>query len=217
MLYRTDGTTAPRLDGPGVRRMAALMAAAFMEHDNWKRVIPDPARRLPALEALFGFMGAAVNRHGHVVEVLEDGRTVGFITFMENRDREQVSFRRVMASGGLAAALRFLLTLRPRELAGMNAFSSAIHREYESRGADPSGLHLYTAAMDPAFKGRGIMKRAFSWMEARFAAAGFSSYMLETTDPSNIPVYLNFGLEDAGNAPLPGSDRRVYFFRKALR
>lgn len=219
MVLRSDGSTAGALGRDGLERMAALMGAAFMEHDNWKRVVPDPLRRGRALRALFRFMGAVVDRHGHVVEILEDGRVAGYITFMENRDREQVSFRRVLLCGGLPAALRFLAALRPAELASMNAFSSAIHREYARRGAaggiDPGGLHLYTAAMDPALKGRGIMRRTFAWMEDRLVSAGFGSYMLETTDPANLPVYRRFGMESAGSVPLPGG-RSVWFFRKAL-
>jgi GNAT superfamily N-acetyltransferase len=220
MVLWTDGGTSPALDRDGVARMAALMGEAFMEHQNWKGLIPDPGRRSRALCALFGFMGAVVNRHGHVVVVVEDGREVGYLTFMENRDREQVSFLRVVLCGGLPAALRFLAALRPRELAGMAAFGSAVSKDHGPEGAgggpDPGGLHLFTAAMDPALKGKGIMKRAFAWMEARFAQEGYSSYMLETTDPSNLPVYMRFGMELSGSAALPGQGRQVWFFRKAL-
>jgi hypothetical protein len=220
MVYRSDGRTAKALDPAELDRMASLMGEAFMEHDNWKRVIPDPGRRRRALGALFRFMGAVVNRYGHVVAVVEEGRELGYITFMENRDHEQVSFRRILRSAALPAALRFLATLRPSELAGMNAFSSAIQREERRSRAegriDEAGLHLYTAAMDPAFKGRGLMKRTFAWMEGTFAAAGFSSYMLETTDPSNLPVYERFGMLAAGSVELPGQDRKAWFFKKSL-
>jgi GNAT superfamily N-acetyltransferase len=204
------------LDRAGLQALAALISDAFMEHDNWKRVLPEPARRKRALYALFYFMASVINRYGHIVVSMDGDRRIGYTTFMENSDREQVSFPRVLRCGALAQALAFLLAMKPQELASMRAFSSSIDQYYGEAGHDPRGLHLYTTAVEPALKGRGIMKRSFAYAEERFKAAGFSSYMLETTDPANLPVYERFGLSLMAQKTMPGTERSVWFFSKTL-
>lgn len=215
MVYYTDGREEAALGRRGVAAMAALMAEAFMEHANWRALIPDERRRRRALRALFRFMGGVAARYGRVVVAVEAGRVVGYVTFMDEADRAQVSPLRVALSGGLPAALRFALALRPGELAVMRAFGELVQARYAAAGADQTGLHLYTAAVEPASQGRGVMRRAFSYFERRFKELGFRSYELETTDPANIPVYLALGLSAAGEAALPGG-RGLWFFKKEL-
>lgn len=216
MVYFTDGREEPRLDRAGLDALADLMSDAFLEHDNWKRVIPDADRRKRALGSLFFFMASVVNRYGHIVVTTEDGERVGYTTFMEQDDDEQVSFRRVLLCGALPRALAFILALRPRELAAMRGFTAAIEEFQKSRSHDPRGLHLYTTAVARARKGRGLMKRSFAWAEQRLRTAGFTSYSLETTDPANLPVYERFGLQLVASSPIPGTDRSVWFYWKAL-
>jgi GNAT superfamily N-acetyltransferase len=108
------------------------------------------------------------------------------------------------------------MALDSQELASMRAFSSSIDEYHRGMRIDPRGLHLYTTAIEPALKGRGIMKRSFAYAEERFKAAGFGSYMLETTDPANLPVYERFGLTLTGQATMPGTERSVWFFSKDL-
>lgn len=216
MVYYTDGREEPLLDRAGLRDLASLISDAFMEHDNWKRILPEPARRKHALYALFYFMASVINRYGHIVVSVDGGRCVGYTTFMENADREQVSFRRILRCGALPQALSFVFTLKHRELASMRAFSSSIDEYHSSARLDPRGLHLYTTAVEPSLKGRGIMKRGFAYAEERLKAAGFSSYMLETTDPANLPVYERFGLRLTAQLTMPGTERSVWFFSKDL-
>lgn len=216
MVYYTDGKEAPALDRAGIRDLAGLMGEAFLEHDNWKLVIPDPDRRKRALTSMFLFMAAVVNRYGHIVVTMDDGQPVGYTTFMENRDHEQVSFRRVIRCGALPAALAFLMSLKPRELAAMRGFAAAIEDFQKGHTHDPLGLHLYSTAVSPARKGQGIMKRSFVWAEKRFKAAGYTSYSLETTDPANLPVYEHFGFQLVYRSTLPGTDRSIWFYWKAL-
>lgn len=152
---------------------------------------------------------------GRVVVALEGDRAVGYITFMDEADLVQVSPLRVALSGGLPAALRFALCLKPAELAVMRSFGDIVQARYRSRGADPRSLHLYTAAVEPASQGKVVMRRAFAYFERRFKDLGFSSYELETTDPANIPVYLALGMKAADEATLPGG-RGLWFFTKEL-
>lgn len=214
MIFYTDGRIAPRLDRAGVAALADTLSVAFMEHDNWIRVVPRPEARRRALRALFGFMGAAINRYGHVVVATADGREVGYVTFMEDRDPVGVNLARVVRSGGLPDALRFLAALRPRELLGMRALERAVARFERGRSRDARCLHLYSAGILPEYKGRGLMKAAFRYAESRFAEPGFSSYRLETTDPANLPVYAAFGLARVGDEPLGDSGRLAYFMEK---
>lgn len=215
MVYYTDGREERGLGRDGVRAMAALMADAFMAHANWWALIPDESRRRRALRALFRFMGGVAARYGRVVVALEGRRAVGYITFMDKADRVQVSPLRVALTGGLPAALRFALCLKPAELAVMRSFGDIVQARYRSRGVDPRGLHLYTAAVEPASQGKGVMRRAFAYFERRFKDLGFSSYELETTDPANIPVYLALGMKTTDEARLPGG-RGLWFFKKEL-
>ena len=216
MVYYTDGREEAALARAGLRKLAGLMSDAFMEHENWRRVIPDAARRKRALAAMFHFMAAVVNRYGHIVVTMDGGQRVGYTTFMVDADREQVSFRRVLRCGALPSAVAFLLALRPRELSVMRGFAKAVDGFQSSVACDSGGLHLYSTAVDPALKGRGLMKRSFAWAEERFKAAGFTSYSLETTDPANLPVYGRFGLSLVDTVTIPGTDRNVWFYRKEM-
>ena len=217
MVYFVDGRTAERLGREGIRAFADLMSDAFMGHENWSHVLRDPLKRKRVLYHLFAFMGAVFDRHGHIVVATgEDGRSVGYITFMENRDRAQMSFGRIVRSGTLGHGLAFLFCLGPRELAGMSAFNRAVKVFYSGYDADPSGLHLYNTGIDPALKGKGVMKRAFAYADARLSEAGFTSYFLETTDPANLPVYERFGLVEFATEPIAGSERALHYFRKSI-
>ncbi len=217
MVYYTDGEAKRRLDAGELRAMADVESDAFMGHDNWKRVIPGEPGRKRALYRLFSFLGAVANEHGHIVVTTEGGTPVGYTTFMENRDRSQVTLARIIAAGALPDALRFLAALKPRELGGMIAFDAAIARFYRTYDHDPAGLHLYNTGIMSAFRGKGLMRRTFGFFEARFGDAGFSSYFLETTDPGNIPIYERFGMRKFAEVPIPRSDRLVYFFEKRIR
>jgi GNAT superfamily N-acetyltransferase len=217
MVYFVDGATAERLGREGIRAFADLMSDAFMGHENWSHLMLDPGKRKRVLYHLFAFMGAVFDRHGHIVVATgEDGRPIGYITFMENRDRAQMSFGRIIRAGALGHGLAFLAGLGPRELAGMSAFNRAVKAFYTGYDADPSGLHLYNTGIDPDLKGKGIMKRAFAFADARLAEAGFTSYVLETTDPANIPVYKRFGLVEFATVPIAGSERALHYFRKNI-
>lgn len=216
MVYYSDGRKEARLDRASLRELANLISDAFIEHDNWKRVIADTARRKRGLYALFYFISSVINRYGHIVVSVYEGRVVAYTTFMENSDHAQVNFCRVLRCGALPWALSFILTLRPRELAAMQEFNTSIEAYYARQHIDPGGLHLYTTAIAPSLKGRGIMKSSFAYAEECFRAAKFSSYMLETTDPTNIPVYEHFGLELTGQETMARTDRSVWFFKKAL-
>jgi GNAT superfamily N-acetyltransferase len=217
MVYFADGRTAEHLGREGIRDFADLMSDAFMGHENWSHVLQNPRRRKQVLYHLFAFMGAVFDRYGHVVVAVgEDGRSIGYITFMENRDHAQMSFGRILRTGALGHGLAFLACLGPRELAGMRAFNRAVKSFYSGYDADPSGLHLYNTGIDPDFKGRGIMKRVFAYADARLAEAGFTSYFLETTDPANIPVYKRFGLLEFATLPIAGSERALHYFHKSI-
>lgn len=216
MVYYTDGRTEPSMSRQSLRALATLISDAFMEHHNWKRVIENPRRRKRALYALFYFMATVINRHGHIVVRMYEGRIIGYTTFMENADKKQVTFWRVLCCGGLPWALVFISRLRPRELASMQSFNSAIDAYYGGKNIDHTGVHLYTTAIEPQLKGRGLMKASFAYAEERLKAAGFSSYMLETTDPANIAVYHRLGLGLVDTRIMPGTDRSVWFFIKAL-
>jgi GNAT superfamily N-acetyltransferase len=217
MVYFVDGRSQERLGTDGVEAFADLMSDAFMGHENWSHVLEDPAKRKRVLYHLFGFMGAVFDRHGHIVVATgEDGRPVGYITFMENRDHAQMSFGRIVGAGALGHGLAFLFGMGPRELAGMSAFNRAVKKFYAGYNADPTGLHLYNTGVDPTLKGKGIMKRAFAYADARLAEEGFTSYFLETTDPANLPVYNRFGLTEFATFPIAGSDRVLHYFQKSI-
>ena len=144
-----------------------------------------------------------------------DGRAVGYITFMDKSDRIQVSPLRVALTGGLPAVFRFALFLKPAELSVMRSFGDLVQARYAAQGDDTGGLHLYTAAVEPASQGRGLMRRTFGYFERRFRELDFRSYELETTDPANIRVYLALGMALAGEGTLPGG-RGFWYFKKEL-
>jgi hypothetical protein len=223
MVFETDRRRtdthydSPQLTDAERERLATTLGLAFREHANWRAVIENPDRRVRALTRFFRFMGAVIAQYGFLFVVPDREHPVGYITFLPLADREQISMKRIIRAGVLADALSFVATLRPREILRMQGFNRLV-QEHERTTRRPAATetraHLYFTGIEPGSMGKGIMRRAFASAEAQLSELGFSGYVLETTDPANLPVYERFGLDLIATEPIPGSDREIYFFEK---
>ena len=203
--------------------MAQTLSRAFARHANWVSVIPDEDRRARLLTHFFRFTSAVIDGHGIVAVVPDRSAPVGYITFLPADDEKQISLGRIIRAGVLGYALRFVTGLRLRELGSMARFAGVVSAHYAPRPRTPQprtpsavAAHLYFTGIDPRFMGRGIMKSGFAACERALLAHGYDSYVLETTDPGNLPVYERFGLIVTSEMRIPGTERVVYFLERAL-
>lgn len=209
----------PPLSSSEFDNLADTLGRAFCNHANWRAVIADEPRRVRALTSFFRFMAPVIARDGLLFVVPHRNDPVGYITFMPAADAEQISLRRIIRAGVLGTALGFVARLRPGEMAAMQRFNRLVAAHEHELRANPRVdhlAHLYFTGIEPASMGRGIMKRAFARAETRLCELGYSGYVLETTDPANLPVYERFGLTCAGEQSIPGEARSVWFFEKYL-
>lgn len=80
--------------------MANVMSDAFLNHSNFVYTIVDDKRRKKALYSIFLMMFRIINIYGFTYLVWENNHIVGYITFMDSSDKEQISFRRILKTRG---------------------------------------------------------------------------------------------------------------------
>ena len=76
--------------------MSDIMSDAFLFHNNWVDRIPNDKKRKKLMNNLFVIMFGVINQYGYVFEVTQNGNKVGYITYMDPKDKEQISFIRIL-------------------------------------------------------------------------------------------------------------------------
>jgi ribosomal protein S18 acetylase RimI-like enzyme len=216
MIYYTDGRSKPCLNKKEVKEMSEIMSDAFMNHENWRHVIRNEKKRKKTLTNMFYFLNGVINHYGHTVVVQKEHKNVGYITYMENADKTQISLYRIIKSGVLIHTLKFILGLNLNELISMNGFNQTVKRFYSLHKLEENGLHLYNTGINPNYKGQGIMKKAFNYADSLFLDMNYNSIFLETSDQTNIGLYEHLGFNMFEELEMYRSERKLYYFIKRL-
>ena len=197
-----------------LKEMADIMSDAFLEHQNWTHLIGPKRRRKRALYRIFLMIYKVINQHGIITTISKEDIPIGYMTFMLDSDPKQISFWRVLQTGGLFDFLLFIFRLNFREIRGILSYMKAYNKGHLQPRTD--AMHLYMVGILPAYRSKGYMSFAFRQMTQQFKEQGITHIVLETSDESNIPIYkkMNFTLDQF--IITKKEDQKIYFFTLEL-
>ena len=134
--------------------MANVMSDAFLNHSNFIYTIVDDKRRKKALYNIFLMMYRIINIYGYTYLVWENNEIIGYVTFMDSSDKEQISFRRILKTRGLLLVLKFFLSLKFSEIRKLIAYIKT-YNNYELTEEKEHKIHLYSTGVKSDYKGKG--------------------------------------------------------------
>lgn len=201
-----------RLSSDELKEMASVMSNAFINHENFVKVIKNPKRRKNAMYHLFLMMYKVINLHGYIFSVHSEKDICGYITFMDANDPYQLSVTRVFRTKGLGNFILFLLNLRFSSLKKLIQYNK-VYNQYHLKEL-PSSIHLYSVGVKDEYKGKGIMSNAIRETFTYFKDLGFNHMILETSDQANLPLYQKLGFEIDEIIKLKYN--QIYFYSKEL-
>ncbi len=188
--------------------MADIMSNAFISHENWVERIKKDAKRKKILNDLFLVMFGVINRYGYIFVVSKENKNIGYITYMDPADKAQISLLRIIRTGGLIPAIRFLIRLNISILKHMSNYMKVYNSH--THHIEKLSIHLYSTGIKEEYRGKGIMGHALRESFEYFYNQGYKMIELETSDKSNIPIYqkLGFKIEEV----ISKKDQTIYFF-----
>jgi len=172
--------------------MSDIMSDAFLFHNNWVDRIPNDKKRKKLMNNLFVIMFGVINQYGYVFEVTQNGNKVGYITYMDPKDKEQISFKRILKTKTIKYVLRFLFHLTPKILKNMLDYMK-VYKSHVNQLEKV--IHLYSTGILKEYRGLGIMGKALRESFEYFYNNGFNKISLETSDKDNIAIYQKLGFE----------------------
>ncbi|MBN2604599.1 MAG: GNAT family N-acetyltransferase [Bacilli bacterium] len=196
--------------------MADCMSSAFINHANFKTIISSPKRRKKAMYHLFYMMYKVINQYGYIYEIKEQVEVVGYITFMDASDPHQISVRRVFDTKGMKHFIRFLCSLKPREMFMFWRYMKT-YQAYHKQEKHESTIHLYSTGIKEQFQGKGLFKSSLRDTVSYFKKMGYQKMILETSDQTNVVLYQSLGFTITEQLTIKKSNQQIYFFALILQ
>ena len=175
-----------------VKKLAALMARAFLDDPPLTWLLPDPATRLGRITRMFAtVIGIESLRYGGVDIACGGEEILGGAIWLP--------------PGHWQPGLRVQIHTVPSYVRALAAgWGRAARYGHALEEAHPKEPHWYLKAIgvDPAWQGRGV---ASSLLRSRLECCdqeGQPAY-LEASKPDNIPLYEHFGFRCTGNLDMP--------------
>lgn len=189
----TGITVRPATDAD-IDETAGTLALAFHDDPQWLWSLPVETTRPKRLRRIFTTMlRHEVLRHGGVeVACDEEGRIVGAALWLPPGNAKPTLREQAAASPGYLRAYG-------RRIGYGNALQGACFK------AHPSGephWYLFILGVDPDLQGKGVGAALLRSRLDRVDAEGLAAY-LESSNPSNVPLYEHFGFEVTGALKLP--------------
>lgn len=195
--------------------MANVMSDAFLNHSNFIYTISSPKRRKKALFNIFLMIYKIVNIYGYTSLVYEEEEIIGYITFMDYSDKEQISFKRILKTRGLHLVFKFFLSLRLSEIIKLIKYIK-VYNKYTNKAEKEYRVHLYSTGVKSNFKGKGLMGKAIRNSYQFFKDLGYKEMVLETADPINIPLYEKLGFKVIADRSTTNKKQSICFMTRAL-
>lgn len=181
-----------KLSKSEVLNMADIMSDAFLLHRNWTKRIPKERKRKKLINNLFITMFNVINEYGYIFEVAKENQKIGYITYMDTSDKEQISFRRILKTRSMKYVLRFICTLTPSILKSMIDYIKIYNSHVINKDKT---IHLYSTGILKIYRGRGIMGKGLRNSFEYFFNNGYNKVVLETSDENNIAIYQKLGFK----------------------
>jgi GNAT superfamily N-acetyltransferase len=182
-----------------------LLARAFHEDPFISWAEPDPARRPRTMARVFGGMLAYAHRCGG--SLYEPG--VGSVDWRDATAAHMGPFS-VATSG----TWRVALVAPPAVWLRLSAHEDAAMARVQ-RFLVPGSVYLCTLGVDPSVAGKGhgsaLLQRAFTEQATRW-----STCVLRTEQPRNVPFYLKNGFDQVDEFVVKASGLRTWVFSRPL-
>lgn len=195
-----------------LHEMCNVLSEAFQSHSNFEYLIENSVRRKILTTILFESMNRVINKYGYIFTVNYDNKNVGYITYMDDSSHT-MNLLSIMQSRGLRYMLSFIMRLRLKEmkkyLSYLKSYNQFDHVKNES-------IHLYMTGILKEYRGKRIMGPSLRDSFSFFKNLGYKSILLETSDESNISLYVYLGFKVIKKIPTKNKLQTIYFFEKDL-
>lgn len=183
MIISKQGTKE-YLTNTEVQTAAHIMAAAFEHHENMKNIFS--SRK--SLYFLFLVLLKIINREGDIFVEYNGDTPIGYLTFMNDSKEYDISLGKIIKYAFLDA-VKFLF-VSVKDIKNITKYLSSYSQKER---IDGNNIHLMQAAIDPKYKGRGLMTELFKMSSEYYKK--YDSIVLETSDSSNVGLYEHLGFE----------------------
>jgi ribosomal protein S18 acetylase RimI-like enzyme len=195
--------------------MANIMSDAFLTHSNFVYTIKRDDKRKKVLFNTFLMMYKIINKYGYISVVKKDLKSIGYITFMDAKDKAQISFMRILRTNSLLLVIKLIFNLRIAEIAKLIKYLK-IYNKYQKEENKEGKVHLYSTGVDFNYKGKGYMGKAIRNSYMYFQDLGYNEMTLETADLSNIPIYEKLGFTVIKRISTSDEKQTICFMVKKL-
>jgi ribosomal protein S18 acetylase RimI-like enzyme len=169
----------------GYRAAAAAISAGHAEYPSFRHLFPQPTRRARALRAFFEVTVRDAIPFGSVLATGEGGRVDAIAVWLPPGAFPWSASRKLRATPSLAR----VLLADPRAFPAFARYGSLVERHH--RG-DVTSWYLEVLSVRPEYQRRGLGTRLLKPILER-ADRDQVSCRLETSDPSNVAYYEQFG------------------------
>ena len=195
--------------------MADIVSDAVVNHSNFRYTFRNEKKRKKALFNAFLLMYKVINIYGYTYIVKEQNEIIGYITYMDSSDKEQISFGRILKTKGLLQGIKFALLLNIFEMIRLRKYIKT-YNNYEKTEDKEYKIHLYSTGVKSEYKGKGIMGKAIRNTYQYFSDLGYKEMVLETADPINIPIYNKLGFNIIESRSTKDNLQTITFMVKPL-
>lgn len=202
-------TSLVKLNKKELEDMAYLMSNAFLFHENFLYLIPNEKRRKKATLNIFLMMYKVINKYGYIFVVEEDNKNVGYITFMDE-SKSTMSFMNVLKTKGIRNFLKFLYYVGMKDVWKFITYLKVFKKLNHS--SNDKAIHLYSTGIEKEFRGKGLMRVAFTKSFDYLKDLGYSKIELETSDSSNLSIYEKMGFLMTQRVQSKNKNQTIWFF-----
>ncbi len=194
-----------RLDESQFEAAANVLDRAFIDDPPLVYAVPDRRRRAPIVRAFFGSLLRYTLGHGEVWTT--PGTVDGLVCWLLSPN--SAASDEDVAAAGMDDAFAMCAPDEAKRLAQVFAFVEAIH----ARVADRPHHYLFIIGVDEGKQGVGIGSAVLQPVLQRADREGMLC-IVETMNAQNVPFYERNGFVVVDEDVLPGSDVRIWAFRR---
>ena len=167
-----------------LKQASITMADAFQTHERMTQIFTNKR----SLELMFYAMLYIINREGDILVLYDYDKPIGYLTFMKPQHGKEITLWNILKYVPMTALKFFFVSIK--DLGRIMNYLSEFSQIKEIEGKN---IHLMQAAIDPSYKGQGMMSELFKLATEHYK--NYDNITLETSDSSNISLYKHLGYE----------------------
>jgi ribosomal protein S18 acetylase RimI-like enzyme len=193
----TESNNLIRLQKDQIRPAAEMLARAFNDDAFFKKLVPDPEKRLAKAAHLFAFNLKIGIKYG---EVYTTSSNLEGITMWMPPEGDNISLWRAIRCGVIPLVFRVGFGLM-RKMNAADAYGERVRKRLTPKRY----WYLAVLGVDPDHQGKGHASAMMKPMLKRIDDEGLPCY-LETDGEKNISMYQHFGFKHLEHIHVPEHD-----------